>query len=88
MVDLLEGQMRPEKRQECIQTSDYFIINPLHTEHVLSAKVIYFPAKLLPLSQQALIDGQRATNVTECSAFIESEFNVKLQPVTGKLSIT
>lgn len=57
-----------------IQTSHYFIINPLHTEHVLSAKVIYIVPKLLPLSQQTLIDGQRATNVTECSVLLESEF--------------
>lgn len=71
--------MRPEKRQQCIQTSHYFIINALHTEHVLSAKVIYILPKLLPLSQQALIDGQRATNVTECSVLIESEFNGRLE---------
>lgn len=75
--------MRPEKNNNSAfklsSSCHYFIINPLHTKHVLSAKVIHIALKLLPLSQQALIDGQRATNVTESSVLFESEFNGGLE---------
>lgn len=37
-------------------------------------KVLIKP-KLLFLAQQTLIDGQRATNVTDCSVLLESDFN-------------
>lgn len=58
-------------RRATFQTPPYIILNPLHKEHVLFAKVTNNVPKLLPLSQQTLIGGQRAANVTQ------SEFNAR-----------